>query len=182
MFKVEVIGNLGADAEIKDANGAKFVSFRIADTQKFKDQAGNEQTETNWIDCTMSNTESKVIQYLKAGVKVFVRGNASLRVYSSQKDRCMKAGLKVFVLEVELCGGSSDDVPRQVIDPETAAIYDTTKYYWCNCPTKGMKKEDRKELTDVRGGRFLMNNQGFVARIPENDEAPQEENESQSEQ
>ena len=98
MFKVEVIGNLGADAEIKEANGARFVSFRIADTQKFKDQAGNEQTETNWIDCTMSNVESKVIQYLKAGVKVFVRGNASLRVYSSQKDRCMKAGLKVFVL------------------------------------------------------------------------------------
>ena len=94
----------------------------------------------------------------------------------------MKAGLKVFVLEVELCGGSSDDVPRQVIDPETAAIYNTTKYYWCDCPTKGMKKEDRKELTDVRGGRFLMNNQGFVARIPENDDAPQEENESPSEQ
>lgn len=32
MFKVEAIGNLGADAVIKDANGSKFVAFRVANS------------------------------------------------------------------------------------------------------------------------------------------------------
>ena len=167
MLKVELIGNLGADVEIKSANGSEFAAFRVADTTKYKTQQGEDREVTNWVDCTMNNIESKVLPYLKAGVKVFVRGNANLRVYSSKKDRCMKAGLQVSVSEVELCGGSSDIVPRQVIDPESGAIFNTAKYYWCDAPTKGMKKEDTKHLVDARGNDYLMNNQGFVAPIPQ---------------
>lgn len=166
MLKVEVLGNLGADAEVKESNGSKFVSFRIADTQRYKDKEQKDVETTNWIDCTLSNAESKVIPYLKAGVKVFVRGNGSLRVYSSKKDRCMKAGLQVAVIEVELCGGNTDAVARQVVDPTDGSIHDVTKYYWTDIPTKGMKKDDLKELLDVRGGQYLMNNRGFVAPVP----------------
>ena len=38
MLKVEMIGNLGADAEIKDHQGRKFVSFRVAHTEKWTDR------------------------------------------------------------------------------------------------------------------------------------------------
>ena len=38
MIKLEIIGNLGADAEIKQYNGNKFVSFRVAHTDKWVDQ------------------------------------------------------------------------------------------------------------------------------------------------
>lgn len=167
MLKVELIGNLGADVEIKESNGSKFATFRVADSQKIKGQDGEERSVTNWIDCTFNNVESKVLDYLKAGVKVFVRGTASLRVYSSKKDRCMKAGLQVMANEIELCGGNSDAVPRQVVDPESGALYDTQKFYWCNAPTKGMKKENTKPLTDVRGGQYLMDYRGFVAPVIE---------------
>ena len=172
MLKVELIGNLGADVDFKESNGSKFATFRVADTSKFKDGEGKEKVITNWIDCTMSNVESKVLPFLKAGVKVFVRGNANLRVYSSKKDRCMKAGLQVAVTEVELCGGNSDAVARQVIDPSDGTIHDVTKYYWCDVQTKGMKKDDIKALIDARGNQYLMNSQGFVAPVPvENDDA-----------
>ena len=175
MLKVELIGNLGADVEIKESNGSHFAAFRVADTSKYTNQSGEEKTVTNWIDCTMNNVESKVLPYLKAGVKVFVRGNASLRVYSSKKDRCMKAGLQVSVTEVELCGGNSDAVPRQIIDPDNGTIYDVSKHYWCNMSTKGMKKDDVKPMIDTRGNEYLMNNQGFVAPRPsDNVEAPAE--------
>ena len=30
MLKAQVIGNLGADAEVKSSNGKQFVSFRVA--------------------------------------------------------------------------------------------------------------------------------------------------------
>ena len=77
----------------------------------------------------------------------------------------MKAGLQVSVTEVELCGGNNDSVPRQLIDPATGALYDTTKYYWCNGDTKGMKANDTKPLLDSRGNDYIMNNKGFVAPV-----------------
>lgn len=180
MLKVELIGNLGADVEVKESNGSQFATFRMADTSRYKTQSGEDKEVTNWIDCSYNNVESKVLPYLKAGVKVFVRGNASLRVYSSKKDRCMKAGLQVSVQEIELCGGNNDTVPRQIIDPENGAIFDTAKYYWCNAPTKGMKKDDLKLMVDARGNQYAMNNQGFVAPVPEQTEEETEGSENQA--
>ena len=169
MFKVEFLGNLGADAEVKEANGSKFFAMRVAHVDKYKDQSGNEHETVTWADVTMSNHESKVIPFLKVGVKVFVRGNASLRVYSSPKERMMKAGIKIAATEIELCGGVAELVPRQLIEPSSGAMVDVTKYYWCNADTKGLKKEETRELIDVRGNRYMVNKGGFVMPIPQND-------------
>lgn len=165
MFKIEVIGNLGADAEVKESNGTKFVTMRLAHTDSYKDEGGNKHEKTVWIDATMNDAESKLLPYLKQGVKVFVRGNASLRVYSSPKDRCMKAGITVSVREIELVGGSSDDVPRQLIDPNTGALLDVSKHYWINRDNKDMKKDDTKMLVDQRGNHYLMSKDGFVKPV-----------------
>ena len=166
MFKIEVIGNLGADAEVKNAQGNKFVTMRIAHTEKWKDEHGNQQSRTIWIDATMNDVDSPVLPYLKQGVKVFVRGNASLRVYSSPKDRMMKAGAQVSVRELELIGGSSDDVPRRLIDPESGQVFDTQKIYWVNRDNKDMKKDDKKILVDDKWRSFIMNKAGFVNPDP----------------
>lgn len=162
MFKVEMIGNLGADCEVKDSNGSKFVTFRLAHTEKYKQQDGREVVDTSWIDVTYNKTDSGLLPYLKQGVKVFVRGNAHLRVYSSKKDRCMKAGLTIAAMEIELCGGASDEVPRQLIDPNTGALVDITKWYWCTADTKSMKKDEVRELIDKNGTIYEMGKTGFV--------------------
>lgn len=182
MFKVELIGNLGSDAEIKDANGSKFVAMRLALTDKWTTESGEKRESTTWADVTMSNTESKVLPYLKTGVKVFVRGNGSLRVYSSPKEKRMKAGIQVSATEIELCGGVAELVPRQLIEPETGALIDTQKYYWCNADTKGMKKEDVKLLIDSKGNQYQMNKAGFVAPLKAaEDGAPEEKIEDNAE-
>lgn len=176
MLKLEVSGNLGADAEVKESNGRKFVSFRVAHTDKWTGEDNVSHENTTWVDCVMSNAESKVIPYLKQGTKVIVRGNCSTRVYSSQKDRCMKAGLQIQVQELELIGGSGELVPRQLIVPETGVLLDVQKYYWCNCDTKGMKKEDTRMLIDARGYQYVMDNRGFVAPAQQEQENISEEN------
>lgn len=178
MLKVEVIGNLGADAEVKDSNGSKFLSFRVANSSKWVDQKGVEHNDVSWIDCTFNNVESKVCTYLKQGVKVFIRGNGSMRVYSSKKERMMKAGLQVSVNEIELCGGSTDLVPREVIDPETSQIYETHKAYWIDIDTKKMKKDDVKLMIDARGNQFGLNKSQFVAPVPQEILNAGEKNES----
>ena len=174
MIKVEVIGNLGADCEVKQSNGNKFGACRVAHTEKYTDAQGNVHESTIWIDVVIPDAENKVIPYLKAGVKVFVRGNASLRVYSSQKDRCMKAGLTINAREIELCGGSSDAVPRQVIDPSNGQLFDVTKCYWISKETKGMKKADLVDITDAKGGQYKMDSYGFVHPVIVDSESEEE--------
>lgn len=167
MLKLEVIGNLGADAQIKEANGSKFVSFRVASVDRWTQDDGTKKEVVSWIDCTYNNVESKILEYLKQGQKVFIRGNGSTRVYSSQKERRMMAGLKCAVQEVELLGGNNDEVPRQLVIPETGALVDVTKHYWVNVDTKGMKKNDIFQLMDTKGRNYLMNKTGFVVPAPE---------------
>lgn len=162
MIKIEVIGNIGADAEIKDNQGSKFVTFRVANTDRWRDSNGVEHSQTDWVDCVMNNAESKLVPYLKQGVKVFVRGNARLRVYSSKKERMMKAGLSINVLEIELCGGSSDEVPRQLIIPETGAIIPVEKWYHVEMNTAKFKKDDVGILVDQRGTQYMFNKAGWV--------------------
>lgn len=162
MFKVEIIGNIGADAEVKEVQGSKFVTFRVAHSSKFKNAQGTDTEETVWIDVTMNDVNSKVIPFLKQGVKVFVRGNGSLRVYSSPKLKMMVAGLRVSAWEVELCGGMSDDVPRQLIDPSNGQIFDVSKHYWVNHSTEGMKEDEFVQLIDKGGREYMMNFGGFV--------------------
>lgn len=163
MLKVELIGNLGADVEIKESNGSKFATMRIAHSDRWTDDQGNVKESTTWVDVTMNNTESKVLQYLKAGVKVFVRGTARLRVYSSQKDRCMKAGLTIVASEIELCGGSSDEVPRELFAPDNGQLFKVAKYYQSDLDTTKWKKEDQAILVDRQAHRYIVVKGGWVA-------------------
>lgn len=163
MLKVELIGNLGADAQVKEANGAKFVTMRIAHTDRWTDDRGNTKESTIWVDVTFNNAESKVLPFLKAGVKIFVRGNASLRVYSSAKDRCMKAGLTVAAHEIELCGGSTDEVPRELADPNDGHLYKVAKYYQTDVDTSKWKKDDQGLLVDRQARRYIVVKGGWVA-------------------
>lgn len=72
MFKVQVLGRLGRDAQIyESANGTQFVAFTIAVNTK---NQGNETTY--WLDVRSFNKNHlKLVQYLKKGKIVHVGGN-----------------------------------------------------------------------------------------------------------
>lgn len=167
MQKLFVIGNLGVDAEVKNANGKEFISFKVADTSRFTDQKGNVSETTTWINCAMTgDKDTKVLPYLKKGVKVYVEGRPSYRLYSSEKLRSMQVGVDLHVTSVELCGGSSDVVPRQVAD-SAGLLHDVTKCYWLADGTNST------QVYDPRGGMYTVDPNGFVTPI--GDEQPAEE-------
>lgn len=172
MFKVEIIGNLGADAVVKEANGSKFITMRIASTYKVDKGDGTKGEHTDWIDATLNDAEAKILPFLRQGVKVYVRGTGALRVYSSPKDRCMKAGCTVRISEIELCGGQVDDVPRQLIVPDSGQLVDISKHYWANIDTSKMKKGDVQTLIDQKGKSYIMDKGGFV--VASQDDVPAE--------
>lgn len=110
MIKVEVIGNLGADAQLQEKNGNRFVSFRVANTDKWTDKATGQIIEsTQWISCTLNGDGGALTPYLKKGSKVFIRGNAQFVIFSSAKTHQMEVGVNLFVREIELCGGQKEN-------------------------------------------------------------------------
>ena len=109
MFKVEVIGNLGADAETRVSNGATYVTFRVAHTVKNVNmQSGEIIREAVWVSCSKAGDCANLMPYLHKGTKVFVRGNAQLKVYTGH-DGKQHAGINLFVHELELCGSQVGD-------------------------------------------------------------------------
>lgn len=101
MFNVIVIGHLGADAVVQNANGKEFVSFRVAHTERFTDTSGQTSEQTTWIDCVM-NGRPKVVEYLRKGTMVYCSGAATLRLYDSAKYHCKMAGVQCRVLALQL--------------------------------------------------------------------------------
>ena len=128
MIRIEMIGNLGADAEIKENNGRKFVTFRMAHTDKWTDKVTNQDhVSTTWASCAINGDGGAITAFLKKGTKVFVRGTMSMNIYSSPKSHQMECGLNISVWEIELCGAAQSKEPAA-----NDASADTTK----NVPPK----------------------------------------------
>ena len=109
MLKIDVIGNLGAQAETKSQNGESFVTFRVAATNKYTNkQTGEIKEDTTWISCLWRGEHKNVIQYLTVGTKVFVRGDGVLKMFIGH-DGQKHAGLNVRVTELELCGSRNNE-------------------------------------------------------------------------
>lgn len=127
MIKIEVIGHLGANVEIKNADGKQFATCRIAHTDKFTDAQGVVHSTTQWVDVII-NAQSKVLPYLVTGTQVFVRGDANLRVYSSAKDKCMKAGLTIRANEILLLSSKpkSDEQTKESTNAAPTTNQDNT--------------------------------------------------------
>lgn len=161
MLKLTIIGNIGADAQIKGEAGNLFASFRVAHNSKWTDTQGVCHNDVIWVDVT-TNHDSKVVPFLKAGQLVYVEGTMSLRVYSSEKERCMKAGASIRAQRIELLGGSSDPVPARLYG-KTGVMYDVHKYYW--------SKSQESLLLDTRGRMFACDDNGLIMPY---EQAPEE--------
>lgn len=85
--KVMLIGNLGADPEIRSfQNGGKVANLRIATTENWKDRDGNRQERTEWHTVAIfSEGLVRVCEnYLKKGSKVYVEGQLQTRKWQDQ--------------------------------------------------------------------------------------------------
>lgn len=163
MLQSVLIGHLGADAESKSANGKDFITFRVANTDKWTDGAGQQHENTTWVDCVV-NGKSALLPYLKKGQQVYVIGSVSLRVYSSAKDKCMKAGLTINVRQVELLGGKTDDIPSVLYSEDKATQVAVSKYFFA--PQLAQQGPDAKEQTffSASGQPYIVDKQGWVKK------------------
>ena len=161
MLQTTCIGHLGSNAEVKNENGKKFTVFRIANTDKWTDAAGTAHEITTWVDCIM-NGEPNVLPFLKKGQQVFVTGSCNLRVYSSAKEKCMKAGLTINVRQVELLGGKSDDVPSRLYSEDGSQEIIVNKFYHAPQLVRNESEAEFFICQSRSGKRFTVDRAGWV--------------------
>lgn len=158
MLKLEVIGNLGADAQVKSENGRTFVTFNVSHSERYKDANGQPYDVTTWVSCAMSGNGGNVLQYLKRGQRVFCTGNMSVRIFDSAKDHCKKVGINLSVNSLELIG-TPERIPTRLYDEDGVEIEVRKAHYVVQAEQFG------KVLRDFRGNQFKVDTGGFVNEV-----------------
>ncbi|MBU0498626.1 MAG: single-stranded DNA-binding protein [Gammaproteobacteria bacterium] len=85
--KVILIGNLGADPEVRAMPSGEYVAnIRIATTEGWKDRAtGESQERTEWHRITLFRKLAEIAQqYLRKGSKVYIEGRLQTRKWQDQ--------------------------------------------------------------------------------------------------
>ena len=104
--KVQIIGRLGADPEIKQMLNRKNVArFSVATSQSWKDKSSGERKEkTEWHRVVIFNEGlvNIVQQYLKKGANVYLEGQLSTRKWRDEK-----SGQDKYSTEIVLQGYNS---------------------------------------------------------------------------
>jgi single-strand DNA-binding protein len=103
--KVILVGNLGADPEVRTLpSGNKVVNLRVATSENWRDKnTGERQERTEWHRVVIfSEGLAKVAeQYLRKGSKVYLEGQLQTRKWTDQ------AGVEKYSTEVVLQGFNS---------------------------------------------------------------------------
>lgn len=98
--KIEIIGNLVADAELKQGKDSReFVSFRVA-----VGEGSGEDKKTTYYDVTY--IKSGLLQYLKKGQPVYVSGRLSLG--ATCKDDRAFINAYISAKDIVLCGSTRE--------------------------------------------------------------------------
>lgn len=124
LSRVDLMGHLGRDAELKQVGDYTVLKWSMAVTHKVKGEK-----VTTWYSCDLFGKRAESLApYLTKGAAVFVSGQLKPREYKGKQDE-LRISLDVDVREVELLGGGAgaerDKAPRNAPAPvPSAAGYD----------------------------------------------------------
>lgn len=168
MFRAQVIGNLGFDARVEQNNGRPFVSFNLAHNDRYTKEDGTIVEKSQWISCAMNGDGGNLLQFLKKGRQVYVEGRCSTRVFSSEKERRMVAGVNISVDHLELIGSQSDDVPGRLFDEE-GIMHNVGKAFWIENQEAAiiLNGKDKAILTTPQGQRYQLTAPCWVSPFKE---------------
>jgi single-strand DNA-binding protein len=91
--KVTLIGNLGADPEVRStANGSRVATLSVATSRQWNNQAGEKQEKTEWHRVILWNSKAAQLadvaeKYLKKGDKVYIEGRIEYRTWDDREGK-----------------------------------------------------------------------------------------------
>jgi single-strand DNA-binding protein len=105
--KVILVGNLGADPEVRyTQSGSPVSSLRIATTETYSDKDGQRQERTEWHHVTVWGKQAEHCgNYLSKGRQVYVEGRLQSREYTDKEGQNRKVWEVIANNVVFLAGG-----------------------------------------------------------------------------
>jgi len=113
--KVELIGRLGADPELKiTPSGSAVANFNIATAEKFTNKDQEKEERTEWHRIVTWNKLAEICgEYLQKGNLVYIEGKLRTRSWEDRdgnKRRTTEVVAKKMLM-LDRAGKRSDDVP-----------------------------------------------------------------------
>lgn len=107
--KVILVGNLGADPEVKYLEGDNVVAnISLATTEAYKDRSGNRVEQTEWHDLELWGQQAKIAeQYLKKGSQIYVEGKIKSDKWTDEQGQNRKK-VRIRVLSFTMLGGKPE--------------------------------------------------------------------------
>jgi single-strand DNA-binding protein len=107
--KVIIIGNLGADPEIKyTQSNVPLATFRVATTENWKDQSGEWQERTEWHRIVAwRHLAERAERFLRKGKQVYIEGKIQTRSWEDQSGE-KKYMTEIVAREMQLLGRRDD--------------------------------------------------------------------------
>jgi single-strand DNA-binding protein len=106
MNKVILIGNLGANPEMRFTQGGQAVAnLRIATSERWTDRNGQKQETTEWHRVVVFGKQAEIAgQYLTKGRQVCIEGRIQTRQWQDQQGQ-KRFTTEVVAQRVEFVGG-----------------------------------------------------------------------------
>jgi single-strand DNA-binding protein len=107
--KVMLIGNLGADPEVRSTNnGSRVANLSLATSRQWTDQKGEKQEKTEWHKVICWNNKGFMLadlaeKYMKKGDKVYVEGRVEYRTWED-KEKQTRYVTEIVAREIILLG------------------------------------------------------------------------------
>lgn len=105
--KVILIGNLGADPEVKHfENGGSLARFPIATSESYTNRNGEQVTNTEWHNIIVRGGLVEVVsKYLNKGDKVYVEGRIRTRSWQDQSTKETRYTTEIMTDNFMMLGG-----------------------------------------------------------------------------
>ena len=119
--KVILIGNLGADPEVRPTNsGTVVTTLRLATSEQWKDRnTGEQQERTEWHRVVLfGKTAETASTYLRKGAKVYIDGSLRTRKWQDNDGRD-KYTTEIIANDMQMLDARSDDAV-QPMSPEAS--------------------------------------------------------------
>ncbi len=108
--RVQLIGNLGKDPEVKyTPQGTPVAKLTIATNERFKDKSGEWQDRTEWHNVVLWQRLAEIAgDYLKKGGKVYIEGRLQTRSWDDKQTNQKKYMTEVVASDLILLGGRGE--------------------------------------------------------------------------
>ena len=97
--KVILIGALGSDPEVRTTpQGAMVANLRLAVSETWKDQQGQRQERTEWVNLVLWRQQAEIAQkYLRKGSKIYAEGKLQTRSWDDKQSGAKRYATDVVV-------------------------------------------------------------------------------------